>query len=260
VLEAIVRKLLEKDPNDRPPSGNSVRELFELYERDRASCAMLLGVDIPVEDRRTSMVEELDDAEVTDEPDEPPPIPPRDPERDYMTDEIASQSNRRIAAVALCAAVAFALVLYLALRGGDKPTAPVVALSDAPEEVALAVTKHEDVRPDPKLSDAVSDTSLAAIAPAKQPAKKPGAASSGAGSGSPAPAVVPPSASEIAKLYGATGRELKALETAKGMESTLELWPRYRWIRINDWIATPERRAQVAQILERLRLDIKAAY
>src|SRR6185503_7426362 len=74
VLEAIVRKLLEKDPNDRPPSGNAARELFELYERDRASCAMLLGVEIAVEDRRTSMVEELDDSEVTDEPDDPLPV------------------------------------------------------------------------------------------------------------------------------------------------------------------------------------------
>jgi len=72
--------------------------------------------------------------------------------------------------------------------------------------------------------------------------------------------VEPPSAAELANIYGATGRELKALEAQKGMDSTIDLWPRYRWIRINDMITTPERRARAAEMLERLRLDIKASH
>jgi hypothetical protein len=57
-------------------------------------------------------------------------------------------------------------------------------------------------------------------------------------------------------LYGSVGRELKTLDDTRGMNATLELWPRYRWIRINEWITTPERRAHVVDLLERLRADI----
>ena len=69
-----------------------------------------------------------------------------------------------------------------------------------------------------------------------------------------------PSAAEVAELYGVTGRELKALDVRAGMAATLELWPRFRWIRINEWLTTAERRTQVASMLERLRADIRAAH
>ena len=266
VLEAIVRKLLEKDRDARPPSGNAARELFELYERDRASCALLLGVDIPVEDRRTAMVEELDDSEVTDEPPDPVIAPlPHDPERDRSTDEIVSslaRRRRRVAALAAVFALGFAALLYLGLRGdAPQPAAPKIALADAPDIAVARPIEPSPIEAPSEPPAPITDSPLQ-IAPPKQPTKKPGA-TGGSGNGSaqhPPPAGPVPNASDIAKLYGATGRELKALEAKKGMDSTIELWPRYRWIRINEWITTPERRTQVAQILERLRIDIAAAY
>jgi hypothetical protein len=153
--------------------------------------------------------------------------------------------------------VLLALLLGLGLRGKDKPKPAVVAELDANAELVVAQTAPDEVRvvvpvPIERPVDASPDLTIAAP---KQTPKKPTASAPTA-----APSVVPPSAAEVARLYGALGRELKALDAKKGMDATIELWPRYRWIRINEWITTPERRAQIARELERLRVDIKAAY
>jgi serine/threonine protein kinase len=255
VLEAIVRKLLEKDPEQRPATANGARELFELYERDRASCALLLGVNIPIEDRRTGTIEELADSDVTSEPDSIVPAPlSSDPERRVTTDEMPPQRGNRLPFVIASASIALACVLWLGLRGGTEPAAPpLIAALDGGEEIMLAETKRIG---EPSLVEGPELPS----APAAGPSAKPAAKRPATGSATAKPAVEPPSASDVAKLYGATGRELKSLEQKKGMDSTIELWPRYRWIRINEWITTPERRAHVAAILERLRIDIRASY
>jgi len=66
----------------------------------------------------------------------------------------------------------------------------------------------------------------------------------------------PPSAAELASLYGSVGRELKALDTAKGQRATYDLWPRFRWIRLYDYLTTPERRQVAAALLGELRSEI----
>ena len=71
-------------------------------------------------------------------------------------------------------------------------------------------------------------------------------------------AAPPPSGAEIAKLYAEVGRELRTLDEHKGLDATIDLWPRYRWIRIHEWLLTPEKRTQAAAMLERLRHDIRA--
>ncbi|HEX5062909.1 MAG TPA: serine/threonine-protein kinase [Kofleriaceae bacterium] len=277
VLEAIVRTLLAKNREDRPASGSAALELFELYERDRASCALLLGVEIPVEDRRTGAIEELDDAEVADDAEDAPvgrahspsqnqngtrdAESPHDPERDRETDELASDNQwRRLAAVAAIFAIALAIVLYLGLRTTPRATALTIATADAREEVAVLETQRALPVADVPIVDVPgpAPTDEIALIPTKPPVKK-APPSTGSGSGNAKPAVEPPSAAAVAKLYGAVGRELSALEAKKGMDATIELWPRYRWIRINEWITTPERRAHIATQLERLRTDIKAA-
>ena len=68
-----------------------------------------------------------------------------------------------------------------------------------------------------------------------------------------------PSASELATLYAAVGRELKALDRSKGEDATIDLWPRYRWIRINEALgAAPAKRTEVASMLAELHHDIAA--
>jgi len=278
VLEAIVRTLLAKDREDRPASGSAALELFELYERDRASCALMLGVEIPVEDRRTGAIEELDDSEVDHDPEDAPvgrahspsqnkngtreAETPRDPERDRETDELPSDSQwRRLAAVAAIFAIALVVVLYLGLHTTPRTAAPTIAIADAREEVAVIESQRALPVADVPIVDVpVAPDEEIALIPTKPPVKKaPPSAGSDSGSGSAKPAIEPPTAAEVAKLYGAVGRELSALETKKGMDATIDLWPRYRWIRINEWITTPERRAHIATQLVRLRADIKAA-
>ena len=60
-----------------------------------------------------------------------------------------------------------------------------------------------------------------------------------------------------AALYASVGRELKSLDQRKGEDATLDLWPRYRWIRINDvLVAAPDKRVDVATMLADLHRDI----
>jgi serine/threonine protein kinase len=70
------------------------------------------------------------------------------------------------------------------------------------------------------------------------------------------PAIPAASASEVAQLYARVGRMLKAYERDRGMEATIDYWPRYRWIRINEAIATPEKRNETFKMLSRLRRDL----
>ncbi|HEY5924948.1 MAG TPA: hypothetical protein VIV11_24875, partial [Kofleriaceae bacterium] len=137
--------------------------------------------------------------------------------------------------------------------------APVIVTIDAGEELAVVETQRdalafEPIRIEVPIDVPVDRSHDRAFAPKTVP-KKPAAPGSGSAAAAPAPSAV-----DVAKLYGALGRELKALEATKGMDATIELWPRYRWIRINEWITTPERRAHIADLLERLRVDIKASY
>jgi len=67
-----------------------------------------------------------------------------------------------------------------------------------------------------------------------------------------------PTALELAKLYTTVGRELGALE-ARGSDAAIDLWPRYRWIRINDALVDPRKRRQTFELLGRIRRDIAAA-
>jgi len=73
----------------------------------------------------------------------------------------------------------------------------------------------------------------------------------------PSAVAMPPSATELATLYATVGRELTTLEQNRGMVATIDLWPRYRWIRINDAIATPEERVRTTVMLQHLRQDIR---
>ena len=69
----------------------------------------------------------------------------------------------------------------------------------------------------------------------------------------PDPTATKSDAAAIAARYSAVGQKLKALGPA-----ATELWPRYRLIRIQDVMASPEKRVEAAQILGKLERDIAA--
>ena len=103
-----------------------------------------------------------------------------------------------------------------------------------------------------------SQASTESLAPAPRPTP-----TRGSGSGrSPkpvarSPSLPDPTASDLAQLYGDVGRELGALDRAGGQQATFDLWPRFRWIRLNDYLVTPEKRRVAFDLLQRLRADIK---
>ena len=69
----------------------------------------------------------------------------------------------------------------------------------------------------------------------------------------------PPSPAALAGLYVSVGRQLEALSARKGETATIDLWPRYRWIRIDDAMgAPPARRQEVARMLHDLERDVAA--
>lgn len=64
-----------------------------------------------------------------------------------------------------------------------------------------------------------------------------------------------PTNGELARLYIEVGRELQALESKKGSLATVDLWPRYRWIRIDDAFMSADKRRTAWQVLEKIRTD-----
>ena len=248
VLEGIVRHLLEKYPDDRPQSASAARGLLELYERDRESCARAVGVQLAVE--------------TPPEP-APPPVPTEqktiDPERERPTDQVYASDRRRIAIAALAALLALGVLLWLGLSGGDKPRAPV-AVAPLIEDAGIgtvAVVAHDAAVAEAESEPVeTSDGGVAQRVPIKKPLPPTGSAAPPPVEAQPAPSEL--DAGGVARLYAAVGRELKLLDQTKGMDATIDLWPRYRWIRINEWIATRERRTKIVADLERLRTDIKS--
>ncbi|HEU4614049.1 MAG TPA: hypothetical protein VFS15_18270, partial [Kofleriaceae bacterium] len=155
-----------------------------------------------------------------------------------------------------------AVVLWLGLRGGDHHRLQVATAEQDGQVTAMPIVEErvaELTPPSPAVPEAIAEaiaiepphTQVRRVARVAKPAVDPPMP--------PPAAAQSPSAAEVATLYGALGRELKQLEEAKGMDSTLNLWPRYRWIRINEWLGTPERRTEVTRFLEKLRADVQAS-
>jgi serine/threonine protein kinase len=69
----------------------------------------------------------------------------------------------------------------------------------------------------------------------------------------PDPTATKSDAAAIAARYSSVGQKLKALGPA-----ATDLWPRYRLIRIQDVMSSPEKRAEASQILGKLERDIAA--
>src|SRR5690606_37547631 len=269
VLEAVVRRLLAKNRDDRPPIGDAARELFELYERDRAACALMLGLELPDTQRPSVRASTPDAAGSSDrDRDGVRPAPRHDAERDRETDQLGAYAGRRrVAIIAAAFAAAFAILLWLGTRGNKAASdaAPRSAGDDG-ERITLATVDTLALTTAAEAPDDLHEIAADDVAPGEHDLHRLAVATPPRKSRSSllAPLSAPvraaaPTAAELAELYAALGRELRALEDAKGMAATLELWPRYRWIRINDWLATAERRSEAAQLLERLRADIRAS-
>jgi hypothetical protein len=68
-----------------------------------------------------------------------------------------------------------------------------------------------------------------------------------------------PTAAELAHLYTTVARELSALEAKKGATAAIDLWPRFRWIRIQDALGSLHKRVESYAILDQLHREIASA-
>ncbi|HZJ66022.1 MAG TPA: hypothetical protein VFD36_21095, partial [Kofleriaceae bacterium] len=60
----------------------------------------------------------------------------------------------------------------------------------------------------------------------------------------------------VAQLYSTVGKQLKALDQARGSAATADLWPLYLRVRINDVIANPVKCAEADALLRHLDDEI----
>jgi serine/threonine-protein kinase len=233
VLEAVVARLLEKDPDRRPQTAAEVRQLLELVEHDRPRAMEVLGLVVPPPALEPTPVVEP-----------PPPEPRRELRTGRRQREEEASRRWLVAALALC--LLTALLLLVHGRHRDRTEAPV----DAPAQV-VTVTMPVPVPVEPPAPVPVP-------VPAPQP---PPPAPRRVVPVAPAPVVPAPvvpvpmhdkplSASDLAALYRSVGQTLDRVRDDA-------LWQRYRWIRLADYLATPEKRAEAARMLDAIASDAR---
>ncbi|HEY0189894.1 MAG TPA: protein kinase [Kofleriaceae bacterium] len=71
------------------------------------------------------------------------------------------------------------------------------------------------------------------------------------------PITMPMSASGVAELYASVGRQLKALDAARGSAAAHDLWQPYLRIRINEAISTPAKINEASAILYRIEDQVQ---
>ncbi len=165
VLEAIVGKLLEKHPADRPPSASATRDLLDLFVRDRLAAAEAVGFAMMTPPPPAPVVAP---PPVIEAP-EPPAVPSTRARREQeRTTEVPERRRaRRIISIIALAALALLLVVWIGTRSHAKATgvapAPEVTLPMVPvDDVPVGVRDHQahDLAPPP-----VATTEPHAIAP-----------------------------------------------------------------------------------------------
>jgi serine/threonine-protein kinase len=242
-LEEIVMRMLEKDPSDRYSTADEVFQALTAFERDRSTprARIVTGHLAPVSGPRSVVEPELEIRT-----DKVAPIPTR----------LTRTTPRRRVRPALVAAAAGAAALCVVLAGWRltaRQDAEALAAIDVPTGESVAAWKDERIHretppPGPQILEQPDKRGIVVEVPLPPTKQHPTIPSS---------VTEPPSASEVATLYASIGRELRGLEASQGMNATIDLWPRYRWIRINDAMQTPEKRVQTTVMLQRLLQDIR---
>lgn len=76
------------------------------------------------------------------------------------------------------------------------------------------------------------------------------------------PSTVPPvpelTAAMVAEQYAQVGRALSRLRQTHGQDATIDLWPRFRYIHLNEALVRDDRRREAANILDTLHAEVTA--
>jgi tRNA A-37 threonylcarbamoyl transferase component Bud32 len=228
LLEAFTRKLMMKSPNRRPQTAVEARRLLDLIANDRVAAANELGLEAELEISVSRRTQPLAPASAPIAAPVAMIIPP-----------IAAQRRVRwpIALVALSFLSTAALTGVVARRGVVSAAAPAVTQSSEEPITMTVVMPARDEVPAHAIANVPTPRQVA-------PVRKPDVV-----------AVIDPSAQQVAALYTAVGRSLRRLEN--GDPPVQDLWIRYRRIRLNEVIATPEGRRATKTTLDALRATIE---
>jgi outer membrane biosynthesis protein TonB len=171
-----------------------------------------------------------------------------------------STSNERIIIIAGLALLAVALLVALARRDRAAPPPAPQETRIVTVPVPMPIERPAPVEP-PSPVDRIAPQP-APPAPVIVPVSRPAPVT-------PAPPVVAsaapkqiatpnetPSAAELAALYRDVGTALQKLDRDRP-RSVDDLWERYRWIRLADYLATPDKRAEAASLLTAIASDAR---
>lgn len=308
LLEALVGKLMEKRPDDRPQSAREVRSILDMIESDRSKAAFLLGVKtqpatqplpaglrgpklevrigapevratdngIPLErvssNELTARTEDVwfekpsDDAADTS----PDRVRSREP---HSTAELscASGSRRREWTIALAAIALLAVIAILIMRRShdDEANTEVRIHEEVNTEVrggeVLAPTLHAVAHevPPPVASVLAHEAAIASTPiEVEPPADVPDPRKQVVQARTTATSVdevlthtTPPKAEDVLALYQSLGRELKSIADRRDMTAD-DLWVKYRRVRIQDVMTSPDKRAEALSILTSIDREI----
>ncbi len=261
LLEAFTRKLMSRERELRFATAKAARAVLDLISNDREAAAYALGIDdddLPeVEPITRNVMAMATIARVrTRQPSTLEPIIPTST-RTIPTDKLPPIRRYRAAWIgALAVLVAGIMVAVVMTRTRDMQVIGETAPDPEPSLHAPPVRTHvSEPAPPP------APIAHAPIAPAPATATiavvKPRVTTQAPRSVQETPTETP-TASIVAALYGSVGRSLGHLHQAKGSDATIDLWPRFRHIRINDAITTAATRTETQQALRKLQIDIDA--
>ncbi|MBL0216817.1 MAG: protein kinase [Myxococcales bacterium] len=244
LLEALTRKLMEKQADRRPQTARDVRHLIDLIARDRDAAAQALGV-APVARAPRPLV-----AAASLESPASARLPlgaaatvsPR-LESPAVLVEPHANKPRRLPPTTRASALALVLVvcgLGVALLDHAPPSPPIALELGA--EVPLAALRERSTTQDTVPARTRSPLPAPVITPRSRPAPVMDVTT-------PAPPVAarelaPADVGSVVALYQALARDLKTIADRRDLSAD-DLWQRYRRIRIQEALATSAKRAAV---------------
>ncbi len=238
LLEAVVRKLLEKRPHDRFATALHVHAMLALINHDRLAAAAALG--FALEPRRGDLDSALAPSA---DPDEPMTAPRRGWLALWAT---------------LAVLLLFGVITGLALRS-RAPAEPVrVELAEsAPLAFAFDVAADDNLAIAPPVDGVATRTTV-------QP-RRPGPAPTVAITPSAVPdkpvvvETAPAGPDGVMQLYASVGRTLKRISDRRDLSAD-DLWQRYRRLRIQQVLSSSTARADAVNVLTAIEREVEARY
>ncbi len=250
LLEVFTRKLMARERELRFASAKVARSVLDLIATDREAAAYALGIDdddLPEVEPITRNVMAMPTISRARTRPASTLEPIITTSATIATHALAPLRRRRAAWIAGVATLLAGSVLAVAMtRSRDAQAIAEHAPESDPEPVSLSQRVHArgSEPPPPPATPAATVTKPSVTTQAPRTVQE-------------TPSETP-TASVVAALYGTVGRQLGHLQQSKGSDATIDLWPRFRHIRITDAIATAETRTETQSALRKLQIDIDA--